>query len=79
MSRARELDFNNVSAGNGHLEIVKLLIERGADIHAMNDGGETPYQISLRYGNGAGNREIADLLRDNGASRFRERFDDIVL
>jgi ankyrin repeat protein len=56
---------------DGYLEIVKLLLERGADIHAMNDEGETPYQVSLRKGN----REIADLLRKNGAGRLGERFD----
>jgi ankyrin repeat protein len=55
----------HLSAANGHLEIVKLLLERGADIHAMNDEGETPYQLSLRRGN----REIADLLRKHGAGR----------
>jgi hypothetical protein len=27
---------------------VKLLLERGADMHAMNGEGETPYQVSLR-------------------------------
>jgi ankyrin repeat protein len=65
----------HLSAGNGHFEIVKLLLERGADIHAMNDRGETPYQVSLR----AGCREIADLLWEDGAGRLGERFDEILL
>jgi ankyrin repeat protein len=55
----------HVSAANGYLEIVKLLLERGADVHAMNDGGLTPYQVSLRQGK----REVADLLRKHGAGR----------
>ena len=61
------------SAANGHLEIVKLLLERGADIHAVNAEGETPYQVSLQ----SGEREIADLLRKHGAGK--ERFDKDIL
>jgi ankyrin repeat protein len=56
------------STFHGYLEIVKLLLERGADIHAMNDEGETPYQLSLQRGN----REIADLLREHGAGRLQK-------
>jgi ankyrin repeat protein len=48
----------HLSAGDGHLETVKLLLERGADIHALNHEGHTPYQLSLPSGSG----EIADLL-----------------
>jgi ankyrin repeat protein len=65
----------HISAANGYLEIVRLLLERGADIHAMNRDGETPYQVSLAYGK----REIADLLRNHGAGRLGERFDEILL
>ena len=49
-------------AGNGHLEMVKLLLERGADVpHAMNGEGEAaikPYQVPFR----SGYREIAGLI-----------------
>ncbi len=67
----------HLSAANGHLEIVKLLLERGAEmnIHAMNGEGQIPYRESLR----GRNREIADLLRKHGAGRLRERFDEILL
>jgi ankyrin repeat protein len=65
----------HLSTGNGHLKIVKLFLERGADIHAMAVEVETPYRVSLQRGF----REIADLLRKNGASRLGERFDEIVL
>jgi hypothetical protein len=41
----------------------------------MDDEDETPYQISLRRGNG----EMADLLRKNGAGGLGERFDEILL
>jgi ankyrin repeat protein len=39
---------------------VKLLLERGADIHALNSDGQTPYQTLLT----CGYREVADLLRE---------------
>ncbi|KAH9976054.1 hypothetical protein BJV77DRAFT_1054516 [Russula vinacea] len=53
----------HLSARSGHLGIVKLLLERGADVHALNGEGETPYQTSLAFGY----REIADLIREYGA------------
>ncbi|KAN0113761.1 hypothetical protein V8E52_007414 [Russula decolorans] len=53
------------SAGNGYLGIVKLLLERGADVHAVNGQGQTPYQESLASGYG----KIAELLREHGAGR----------
>jgi ankyrin repeat protein len=62
----------HLSVNNGYSEIVGLLLERGADIHAMNDKGETPYQVSLW----SGYQEIADLLLKNGVG---ERFDEILL
>ena len=65
----------HLSAANGHLEIVKVLLERGADIHAINGEGQTPYQESLA----SGYREITDLLWKNGAGRLGERFDKILL
>ena len=46
-----------------------------SDIHAINSGGETPYQASLRRGF----REIADLLWKNGAGRLGEGCDEILL
>ena len=51
----------HLSARNGHLEVVKLLLEHGADVRMLNDEGRTPYQVSL----GKGHRKIVDLLRDH--------------
>jgi len=65
----------HLSAHKGDLEIVKLLLERGADIRAMNGEGETPYQVSLR----SGHREISELIQKHGAGRLGERFDEIPL
>jgi len=60
-----------ISAANDHLDMVKLLLECGADVHAEDARGETPYQILLRRGH----REIADYLQRHGAGG--ERFDEI--
>jgi Ankyrin repeats (many copies) len=49
----------HLSIIDGSPKVVKLLLERGADIHAMNGEGETPYQVSLR----GGKCEISDLLQ----------------
>jgi ankyrin repeat protein len=56
-----------ISASFGHLEVVKLLLERGADSRALSSEGETPLQLSLKRGH----RGIADLLRNYGAGRAR--------
>ena len=50
----------HLSAHNGHLGLVKLLLECGADTQVLNEDGQTPYQLSLR----SGFRRIADLLRE---------------
>ncbi len=63
----------HISAVYDHLGLVKLLLERGADLHAMNDEGVTPYQLLLERGH----REMADHLQRY--STGRERFDDILL
>ncbi len=63
----------HLSAANNYLEIAKLLLEFGADVHALNGDGQTPYQVSVAFGYG----EIADLIREYGAGRTR--FDWILL
>jgi cytohesin len=52
----------HVSAYNGNLEIVELLLERGADTCMKDDDGLTAYQVALRQGH----RKVVDLLRDHG-------------
>lgn len=34
------------AAVNGHLKLVKLLVEKGADIYAKNSKGKTPVDIA---------------------------------
>jgi ankyrin repeat protein len=50
----------HIASGNGYLEIVKLLLERGAKVHVQNDEGRTPSQVALR----SGERGISRLLED---------------
>jgi len=44
----------------GHREVVKLLLEHGAQVHALNGDGRTPFQVSPQ-------KDIADLLQEYGA------------
>jgi ankyrin repeat protein len=37
------------ASGNNHIEIAKLLIERGADLEAENKWGQTPLHVASRY------------------------------
>ena len=37
------------AAGNGQIELAKLLLELGADVNAKDDGGKTPLTIALEY------------------------------
>jgi len=64
-----------LSARRGHLKIVKLLLEHGADINARNDRGETPYQLSRK----SGSRETINLLRErNSTSAGITRFEILL-
>ena len=46
-----------------HLEVVKLLLGRGADVHVLNDEGQTPHQLSIQ----SGQYWIADILKEHGS------------
>lgn len=50
----------NWAAGKGNLDIVKLLIEREADIFKVGRDQRTPYKIALA----AGRADVARVLRD---------------
>ena len=64
----------NWAAGGGSLELVKLLVERGADVFKRGEDNRTPYLIALA----AGHREIAEHLKaaeeakGDGANGSRE-------
>jgi ankyrin repeat protein len=46
------------------LEVVKTLLERGADPNACGKRGQT----AMRYALGAANRSVMELLREHGAT-----------
>jgi ankyrin repeat protein len=54
----------HTSAAYGRVGIVKLLLEKGADVNICNDGGETP----LHYATGCGQVEVMKVLLENGAN-----------
>jgi ankyrin repeat protein len=47
------------AAGNGHAEVVELLLEYGADVNAVSDTGRTPLQM-------ASDERIREILIDGG-------------
>jgi ankyrin repeat protein len=48
---------------SGHAEVVKALLEKGADLHTKNNDGYTPLYWACRYGY----HDIAAILRGKGA------------
>lgn len=51
------------AAAYGHLKIVELLLEKGADVNIRNEGGETP----LHYAAHNGHTQMMKILLKNGA------------
>jgi len=56
-------------------ELVRLLVQRGADLEAWDDGAErTPYGLAVRRGRS----DLAELLADLGAARRVGAVDELV-
>lgn len=55
------------ACSNGHCEIVKMLIEYGADVNKQNTKGDAPIRISVRDSNS----EITKILLEAGAKDER--------
>ncbi len=51
------------AAGQGHLEVVKFLVEQGADLTVADDNGWTPVQSAA----GNGHLEVVNFLVEKGA------------
>ena len=56
------------AAANGHKEIAELLIEKGADVKAKDEGGKTPLDVAIQFKE----LEIADLIRVIGGKTAEE-------
>jgi ankyrin repeat protein len=48
---------------NGYAEVVKALLEKGADVQAKNNVGKTPLHLACMNGH----HDIAAMLRAKGA------------
>jgi ankyrin repeat protein len=51
------------AAAYGRIEVVKLLLEKGADVNKHNEGGETPLHYAARHGH----VKVMEILLDHGA------------
>ena len=56
-----------LAAYTGQMEVVRLLLERGADIHAVSRNEQAA--TALKSAEVAGHTKIAEVLRGHGASR----------
>ena len=56
------------AAANGHKEIAELLIEKGADVKAKDEGGKTPLDVAIQFKE----LEITNLLRKHGGKTGEE-------
>jgi methionyl-tRNA formyltransferase len=57
-----------VASYNGSIDIVNLLIKRGADVNKANLNGTTPLMYAKDYAITTGNIDILNILLDNGAN-----------
>jgi ankyrin repeat protein len=65
-----------VASANGHANVVRLLLKKGATINALNTADETALHAAAR--NGKGN--VVSLLLENGADvEARNKYNNTVL
>jgi len=65
----------HLAAFKSHKEIVELLITKGADVNAMDDGGHTPVDWAEsvnEQGKHEGKNETVALLRKHGGKASEE-------
>lgn len=59
----------HLAAGGGHVDVLKLLIEKGANVEAKDAGGETPLHVAVSNGKA---KCVAELLK-NGADAWAHK------
>ncbi|MGG7163455.1 ankyrin repeat domain-containing protein [Clostridium ihumii] len=59
----------NIAVKEKNIEVVKLLIELGADVNKKDNYAETPFQIADRLKE----KEIVDILVENGSNGLKEK------
>ena len=63
-----------MAAKSGHVEVVKILLENGANVNAKDRDGDTPLSIAVEKAANADEEkkskyaEIVEILTNNGAS-----------
>lgn len=72
-TRARTALSHAILRGQS-LEVLKLLVDRGADLEAQDEDGTTPYAMARRLGN----KEVSDLLVELGAKPELSVRDEIL-
>mmetsp|Transcript_1879 Transcript_1879/g.3749 ORF Transcript_1879/g.3749 Transcript_1879/m.3749 type:complete len:553 (-) Transcript_1879:27-1685(-) len=53
----------HIAAQNGHIELVKWLVDNGAEVNVQNGTGQTPLHMSVSYDYG----DVTEFLKMNGA------------
>lgn len=61
----------HAAAENGHLEVIRFLADRGADINPQVESGETPLDLAMLAGQAA----AVALLRSLGARHAEPPYD----
>ena len=62
-TNAQRINALHAASANRHLDICRMLIERGIDVNAKQEGGFTPLQAAAQNGQ----LELIDLLLEKGA------------
>lgn len=65
----------HLAAQAGRADVVKVLVERGADVDARDDRGGTPLQRALYHGQG----DVADVLVECGADPDGDGLDQLAM